>query len=528
MSSQDITTIFAIQGNVDSSFEKLKRSYATLLDQTESLKKILLVSENKHEKTAEGLADLSRELEIPTDCFAADSDFVVNLSSALTQIQTSYFLLVLTNQGPVYLRRSCLTHFSLTAARHPEAGYFYGDYDLVGPSGRRTEVHLLPFHVGRVRDNLDLGQAFFIRTETVRQTDGLDPTYKSGYLYDLRLKISEIAEMVMIGNRYAGSLYTVEAPKEKHNVFDYLMSAKEIQIEMEGILTAHLKRIGAYLPPTKYPGTVTYEAEEETRFAECIASVVTPVNNRPEFIGTAIESVQKQTIKSIEMIVVVNGGAEDPTIDVVKSYQSGGSRYDPDLPSIRLVVHDINNIGLCLNSALAQARGKYYVQLDSDDRLKPDAIKKILEVFDSDSQIGMVIGSYEVWEKDDQGLFFRREEIPVVTHDEWTEENGRNNLLRINGAGAPRAAHIKVLNEMGWFSMNDVPYSLNYGEDYEMVMKISERYRIGRVWEPVYEVVRHSGGTDHAIDQGTIDRNDNAKDMMRLEAIKRRKGSKKD
>ena len=177
---------------------------------------------------------------------------------------------------------------------------------------------------------------------------------------------------------------------------------------------------------------------------------------------------------------------------------------------------------MCLNSGLKAAWGKYYVQLDSDDRLKPDAVERLVEVFNSDPQIGMVIGSYEVWQKDDDGGFFRREDIPVVTHDEWTEENGRNNLLRINGAGAPRAAHIKVLKEMGWFSVNDIPYSRNYGEDYEMVLKISENYRIGRVWEPIYEVVRHSGGTDHAIDQDTIDRNDNAKDWMRLEAIRRR------
>jgi len=111
----------------------------------------------------------------------------------------------------------------------------------------------------------------------------------------------------------------------------------------------------------------------------------------------------------------------------------------------------------------------------------------------------------------------------VVTHDEWTEENGRNNLLRIGGAGAPRSIKIKVLQELGWFGMNDAPYSRNYGEDYELVNKCAERYRIGRVWEPIYKVVRHSGGTDHMIDQLTIDINDNAKDHMRLEALQRRK-----
>ena len=173
------------------------------------------------------------------------------------------------------------------------------------------------------------------------------------------------------------------------------------------------------------------------------------------------------------------------------------------------------------------ARGKYYVQLDSDDRLKPDAVEKVVNVFNSDPEIGMVIGSYEVWEKKDNGELVRMKEIPVVTHDEWTEENGRNNLLRINGAGAPRCIPIRVIKEMGYFSINDDPNARNYGEDYEMVNKIAEYYRIGRVWDPIYEVVRHGGGTDHAIDQNTVDRNDNAKDDMRREAILRRQAFNK-
>jgi hypothetical protein len=156
------------------------------------------------------------------------------------------------------------------------------------------------------------------------------------------------------------------------------------------------------------------------------------------------------------------------------------------------------------------------------DRLKPDAVEKIVEVYNSDEKIGMVIGSYEVWEKKSDGQFVRMEQIPVVTHAEWTDENGRNNLLHINGAGAPRSIPIRIIKEMGYFDINDEPYARNYGEDYDLVLKISEKYRIGRVWEPIYDVVRHAGGTDHSIDQNTIDRNDEAKDYMRLETVRRR------
>ena len=211
------------------------------------------------------------------------------------------------------------------------------------------------------------------------------------------------------------------------------------------------------------------------------------------------------------------------TIPVVQDYIDGGSKFDSTKPEVRLLITDINNIGYCLNLGAQHANGKYYVQLDSDDRLKPDAVEKIIDVYHSDSTIGMVIGSYEVWEKADDGTLNRMEKIPVVTHDEWTDDNGRNNLLRINGAGAPRSIPIQIIKDIGFFEMNETPYSRNYGEDYDMVMRISENYRIGRIYDPIYEVIRHSGGTDHAIDQVVIDRNDEAKDHMRLEAIQRRK-----
>jgi glycosyltransferase involved in cell wall biosynthesis len=307
-------------------------------------------------------------------------------------------------------------------------------------------------------------------------------------------------------------------------VFDYLLAGKEAQLEMERACTEHLKRSGAYLAPGAHVQRVEYSAAEEQRFADCIASVVTPVNQRPEFIGRAIESVQAQTMPRVEMIVVVNGGAQDPTADEVRRYMEGGDRYDPRKPPVRLIVVDVNNLGLCLNAGIAAARGKYYVQLDSDDRLKPDAAEQLLAVFDSDPTVGMVVGSYEVWTLDETtGELHRNDEIPVVTHDEWTSDNGRNNLLRINGAGAPRSAHIKVIADAGWFGVYDTDNCRNYGEDYDLVLRISERYTIGRVWDPIYEVIRHAGGTDHAIDQATIDRNDNAKDHMRLEALHRRR-----
>jgi glycosyltransferase involved in cell wall biosynthesis len=451
---------------------------------------------------------------VPT---SQDDGLSAMLNKALKVAEGEFILLLDNMATPVLLRKAAVDAFMMAAERHPDAGLFYASYELEN-QGKVEEKHLLDHHIGRVRDNMDFGKAFFIRKKTLEAVGGFDETVKYNVMYDMRLKLSEKQRVVRIANRYNGSLYRVQSAGKKANVFDYLLAGKDVQLEAERVVTEHLKRIDAYLAPGVFRDHQAPPAQK----SELIASVIIPVGFRPEFIGTAIESVQAQTIQDIECIVMVNGGEEDPTADVVRKYMKGGEKYDSKKPEVRLVVLDINNIGLCLNIGTKMSRAKYYVQLDSDDRLKPDAVEKVLKVFESDPEIGMVIGSYEVWEKKNNGELARMKDIPVVTHDEWTDDNGRNNLLRINGAGAPRCIPIHVIKEMGYFSINDDSHARNYGEDYEMVNKIAEYYRIGRVWDPIYEVVRHGGGTDHAIDQNTVDRNDNAKDDMRREAILRR------
>jgi len=446
------------------------------------------------------------------------------INKSLQHATGDYILFVNNLESQITFRLSTLEAFLAVAERHEKVGLVYADYRLIDDEGGEKDIHLLDYHEGRLRDNMDFGALLLVPKPVFNEVGNFEEKYNAAYLYDLRLKISEKFKIVHIAAAKNGHAYLVNAAEKSHNVFDYLLSGKDIQLEMEHALTEHLKRINAYLAPGQNYHHVKYSPDEKKKFEQCIASVVIPVYNREEFIGTAIESVQAQTVQNVEVIVVVNGGPDDPTIKGVKPYLPGGEKYNPNKPEVKLIVEDINNLGHCFNKGIRAARGKYYVQLDSDDRLKPDAVEKLIEVFDSDDRIGMVIGSYEVWKKDETtGELSRMDDIPVVTHDEWTEENGRNNLLRINGAGAPRSAHIKVIREIGWFGMNDGEQSRNYGEDYDLVIRISEKYRIGRVWEPIYDVIRHAGGTDHSIDQATIDRNDNAKDHMRLEAIRRRK-----
>lgn len=442
------------------------------------------------------------------------------LNAALKRATGDAVMLVNNVSARVDFRQSTLELFLLVAERNPGLGMIYADYQRVEQNGWATIINLLDHHPGRLRDNMDYGPLLFFPRSVLSAVQGLDAKYEFADLYDLRLKVATAYPVIHIAAKTNGHACVYHAPAKGQNVFDYLLSGQNVQLEMEVVLTEHLKRIKAYLPPDHNYHVVPPAPAKKS--ATCIASVIIPVFNRKEFIGTAIESVQAQTVSNVEVLVMVNGGPDDPTIEGVKPYLPGGEKYDPHKPAVRLFIEDINNLGLCFNKGLREANGKFYIQLDSDDRLKPDAVEKILAVFDSDPQIGMVIGSYEVWEKAADGKLSRMENIPVVTHGEWTDANGRNNLLRINGAGAPRAAYIHVIQQVGGFGMNDAPYARNYGEDYDLVLRISEQYRIGRVWEPIYEVIRHAGGTDHAIDMATVDRNDNAKDHTRLEAIQRR------
>lgn len=492
--------------------EQFIRILDTLLNQAQPLRELIIL--NHDDDRPLEFETQSVQSTVVSGAYESQSEW---LNAALKRVSADYLLYLDNLTAELFLKRSYLDVAELCVAKYPDLGMLYGDYELM-EKGRKREIRLLKHHAGRLRDNQDYGKLFLFSKRALEDVGGFDSAVRFHPLYDIRLKLSVNYEMVHVANKFAGSLYRVVAEGQKHNVFDYLLAGKEVQQEAERVLSAHLKSIGAYLEP----GFNYRERPGESKEYEYIASVVIPVNNRPEFIATALSSVFNQTEQNIEVIVVVNGGRDDPTVKEVDKYVRGGALYDEDKPPVRLVVSDINNIGFSLNLGIRAARGKYYIQLDSDDRLKPDAIEKVLQVFQSDIRIGLVIGSYEVWEKRDSGEFVRMDEIPVVTHAEWTAQNGRNNLLHINGAGAPRCIPIAVIEELGYFGINDEPYARNYGEDYDLVLKISERHRVGRIYDPIYEVVRHSGGTDHSIDQETIDRNDEAKDYMRLMAVRRR------
>ncbi len=497
--------------------ERFLASVQSIFEQTNTALEVVILTNQNHASIERKISEINKAA-IPVHVVSnEDKSLGMQLNQAFETSRAPLIIYIDNRQAQVQLMQGAVDLFALTFERHPKGGMIYADYELE-KDGQVQEIHLLKHHEGRLRDNQDYGIVYAFRKEALKKAGFADPELQFNTLYDLRLKISESFDLVHVANRYAGSLYRVTARGKQHNVFDYLLAGKDSQLEAENVLSEHLKRSGTYLNP----GSHYKKRPSPPQDAELKASVIIPVNNRPEFIGMAIGSVQAQTVQDVEVIVAVNGGPQDETVKEVQRYMEGGDQYDPNKPQVQLLVYDINNLGLCLNMGAKIARGTYYVQLDSDDRLKPDAVEKILAVYESDERIGMVIGSYEVWEKQASGQLKRMENLPVVKHEEWTEENGRNNLLRINGAGAPRSIPIALIRDF-LFSVNDDPFARNYGEDYDMVLRISEHHRIGRVWDAIYEVIRHEGGTDHSIDQQTIDRNDEAKDHMRLEAIRRRR-----
>ncbi len=395
----------------------------------------------------------------------------------------------------------------LAAAEETKAGIVYSDYHDY--TGRDLRPHpLIDYQIGSVRDNFEFGPVMLLSVLAARHAFkrfGAVPKVLYAGLYDLRLKISVDRTIFHLRE----FLYTKEEsdpglPGERQ--FDYVDARQhEIQKEMEEVETKHLKNIGAYLGP-KF-STVPRDAEN----FPVEASVVIPVRNRKTTIIDAVASAMGQRTDFSYNIIVVDNHSSDGTSEALEAL----AQKDPRVKHLVPVRNDLG-IGGCWNEAAAsQFCGRYAVQLDSDD-LYPDAmtLQKIVEVFRG-GDYAMVVGSYRL-------VNMKREEIPpgVIDHREWTPGNGRNNALRVNGLGAPRAYQTSLLRQ--------IPFpNVSYGEDYQIGLRLSREYRIGRIYEPIYLCRRWEGNTDAALSLEQSNRNDAYKDMVRTMEIFARQGVNK-
>lgn len=380
----------------------------------------------------------------------------------------------------------------LQIAQDTEAGLVYADHYQV-KGGELVKALVIDYQKGSLRDDFDFGSVLFFDAAALKESvQRMTETYQHAGLYDLRLKLSQRYALVH-ANEYLYSEVEEDNRKSGEKQFDYVDPRnRDRQIEMEKACTQHLKEIGGYLEP-HFKDIDFNQGEFEVE-----ASVIIPVRNREATIGAAIESVLKQQTKFKFNLIVIDNHSTDGTTEAIDAFKADGR-----------VVHLVPErtdlgIGGCWNYGVNSAHcGKFAVQLDSDDLYKDEhTLQTIVDAF-YEQKCAMVIGSYMMTD-------FDLNELPpgVIDHKEWTPDNGRNNALRINGLGAPRAFYTPVLRSIG------LP-NTSYGEDYAVGLNISRHYQIGRIYDVLYLCRRWGGNSDAALSIEKVNANNLYKDRIR-------------
>lgn len=415
---------------------------------------------------------------------AADSDYVLTYSKG--------FPLDMGNHALARMMQVC---------GDTGAGMVYSDYyekkdDAIAPHP------VIDYQEGSLRDDFNFGSVILYSGNAFRDASArMDQEYSFAGLYDLRLKISQKFSLIHIPELLYTEVET-DTRKTGEKQFDYVDPRnRAVQVEMEKACTDHLRCIGGWLPPRFRD--VTFDDDS----FEFDASVVIPVRNRVKTIGDAIRSVLGQKTKMRFNLIVVDNYSTDGTTDIIRSF-AGDSRLVHIIPERK----DLG-IGGCWNEALFSDRcGRFAIQLDSDDLYIDDSVvTRIVDAF-YEQQCAMVVGSYRM-------VNFNLDEIPpgLIDHREWTPDNGRNNALRINGLGAPRAFYTPILRKIR------VP-NVSYGEDYAVGLAISRYYRIGRIYEPLYLCRRWEENTDAVLDVAKTNAHNLYKDRIRtIELLARKK-----
>ena len=406
-------------------------------------------------------------------------------------ITTTYTLLY-TKSLPLGLGQNAL-HRMMQASESCNAGLVYSDY-FEQKEGILKQHPVIEYQDGSLRDDFDFGSLLLYRTEAfVEAVARMDEEFELAGLYDLRLKVSQNYKLVHLPEL----LYTemeLDTRKSGEKMFDYVDPRNRFkQIEMEKACTAHLKIVGAWLAP-KFREIAFSEGQFEYE-----ASVIIPVRNRAKTIGDAIKSVLSQEVGFNFNLIIVDNFSNDGTTELIQSYPDPDNRIVHVIPERK----DLG-IGGCWNEAVNHPNcGKFAIQLDSDDLYIDNTV--VQQVVDSFYQqnCAMVVGSYRM-------VNFKLEEIPpgLIDHKEWTPGNGRNNALRINGLGAPRAFYTPVLREI------QVP-NVSYGEDYALGLAISRHYQIGRIYNPLYLCRRWDENSDSSLDIVKMNAHNFYKDKIR-------------
>lgn len=382
-----------------------------------------------------------------------------------------------------------------------QSGMLYADHYNVTEKGA-DKAPVIDYQFGSLRDDFDFGSVlFFCACCYKKAAQAMKAQYEFAGLYDLRLKLSQFASITHI-NEFLYSDVELDTRKSGEKIFDYVDPRNRgRQIEMEQACTEHLKEIGGYLPAEKVVDGKTVPNFKHIEFAdgnfEVEATVMIPVRNRIRTIRDAIDSVLKQKTTFKFNLMVVDNFSTDGTREAIAEYD------DPRMIHIIADYYDMGIGGYWNLAAHHEKAGKFIVQLDSDDMYKDEnTLQTMVNAF-YEQNVAMVVGTYLMTDIDCNP-------IPpgIIDHKEWTPENGRNNALRINGLGAPRAFYTPVLRDV------KIP-NTSYGEDYALGLNISRTYQIGRVYEPVYLCRRWDDNSDASLDVEKMNRNNLYKDRIR-------------
>ncbi len=401
------------------------------------------------------------------------------------------YILLYIQQTQLVMGYGALERFA-GIARDSKASMLYADhYTIV--EGVQSAAPVIDYQFGSLRDDFDFGSLLFFNCHDFKTAaSGIDTDYKAAGLYDLRLRISRISLPVHI-NEFLYTDITIDNRASGQKIFDYVDPRNRAsQIEMEQACTAHLKAIGGYLEPVFEPVELTAEG-----FAN-EASVIIPVRNRVRTIRDAIDSVLAQKTDFPFNVIVIDNHSTDGTTEAIEEYAG-----NPRVIHIKPERNDLG-IGGCWNTGVAHPEcGKFAVQLDSDDVYSDEnTLAKIVKSF-YDNKAGMVVGTYMLTD-------INKKMLPpgVIDHKEWTPENGRNNALRINGLGAPRAFYTPLLREIR------LP-NTSYGEDYAVGLAVSRHHQIGRVYDVLYLCRRWEDNSDAALDINKMNGHNLYKDRIR-------------
>ena len=474
-------------------FEALEKGEETLLElhENKTVQHInLLVS-----------SDFASQHQVPEGCTFVVIDRMESSNTVMSIAENTDadYLLLCTRMTSVRWGLYALERFLRTADDTGAVMVYSDHYSL--EEGALTKHPAIDYQAGSLRDDFDFGSLWLIKSQAlldyVAQTDRVD--YQYAGLYDLRLYLSRKGEIFHL-NEYLYTEAELDTRKSGEKQFDYVNPRnREVQIEMERACTAHLEKVGAIVDTNFY----RQPDFDEQDFA-CEASVVIPVFNREKTIADAVKSALSQKTNFPYNVIVVNNHSTDSTGKILDSID------DERLIQIVPGRTDLG-IGGCWNVAVNSDHcGKFAVQLDSDDLYSsPKTLQKIVDAF-HEQKAAMIIGSYRMCD-------FDLNTLPpgLIDHKEWTEDNGCNNALRINGLGAPRAFFTPLVRQIQF-------PNTSYGEDYALGLAFSRRYRIGRIYDELYLCRRWGGNSDAALSVERVNANNLYKDRLRTMELKAR------